>query len=81
MLGKVESKRRRGRQRMRWLDSITDSMDMNFRKLQEIEEPGMLQSVGSQRVRHNLLTEQNKQGVKRFVLRTIKSYTDARNES
>ena len=66
---------------MRWLDSITDSMNMNFRKLQEIEEPGMLQSVGSQRVRHNLLTEQNKQGVKRFVLRTLKSYTDARNES
>ena len=33
MLGKIEGKRRRGRQRMRWLDSITDSVDMNFRKL------------------------------------------------
>ena len=33
MLGKMEGKRRRGRQRMRWLESITDSVDMNFRKL------------------------------------------------
>ena len=36
MLGKIEGKRRRGRQRMRWLDSITDSMDMNSSKFQEI---------------------------------------------
>ena len=38
MLGKTEGKRRRGWQRMRWLDSITDSMDMNFSKCQEIVE-------------------------------------------
>ena len=36
MLGKIEGKRRRGWQRMRWLDSIIDSMDMNLSKLQEI---------------------------------------------
>ena len=36
MLGKIEGKRRRGRQIVRWLDNITDSTDMNFSKLQEI---------------------------------------------
>ena len=36
MLGKIEGRRRRGRQRMRWLDGITDLMDLSFRKLQKL---------------------------------------------
>ena len=38
MLGKIEGRRRRGRQKMRWFEGITDSMDMNMSKLQEIVE-------------------------------------------
>jgi len=61
MLGKIEGGRRRGRQRMRWLFGITDSVDMSLSKLRKMVKagkPSVLQSTGSQRVRHNLVTEQ-----------------------
>ena len=68
MLGKLEDRRRRRRQRMRWLDCITNAMDMNLSKLWEMVKegrPGVLQSMGSQksdmtrRLNNNILRSYN----------------------
>ena len=61
MLGKIEGRRRRGRQRMRWLDSITDSGDMNLSKLWEIVEEREVWHAAVLGVakRHDLATEQH----------------------
>ena len=66
MIAKTEGKRRRGWQRMRWLNSITNSRTYfwaNSGRLWRTGKPGMLQFMGSQRVRHDLATEQQLQQI------------------
>ena len=75
MMGKIEGRRRRGWQRMGWLDGITDSMDVSLSELQELAMDreawcacpwGPLQSMGSQRVGHDWVTELNWTELKLF---------------
>ena len=66
ILGKTEGRRRRGWWKMRCLDSITDSMDINLSKLRRqwrTGKPGVTQSMKSPRVRHDLVTERQKQQI------------------
>ena len=65
MLEKIEGRKRRGCQRIRWLDGITDAMDMNLGKLQEMirDRDSVLHSMGLKIVRHDCVTEQQQQHI------------------
>ena len=76
MLEKIEGRRRRGHQKMRWLDGITDAMNMNFSKLWEMvrdKEAGMLQSMGLKRDMTGQLNNNNKNNGKKSNIYITKS--------
>ena len=76
MLGKTEGRKRREQRRMRWLDGITDSMDMSSRISRSwwwTGRPGVLKSIVSQRVRHDWVTELNWTGELTWLSKEIYS--------
>ena len=84
ILGKIEGKRRRGQQRLRWLVSITVTVDMNLSKLQEVvkdRKAYVLQSVGLKRVRQDLVTEQQQQQSHGLIFPVISLHPRAQLES
>ena len=89
MLGKIEGRRRRGQQRVRWLDGMTDSTDMNLGRLQEMvrDSTGVLLSMGSQRIGHDLVTEQWQQLsctlhiLEHFEFKDLGNFSDSNSES
>ena len=77
MLGKIEGRRRRGRQRMRCLDGITVSMDMSLSRIWWwTGRPGVLQFMGSQRVRHDWATELNGWAISAKTSQIIRKWHD-----
>ena len=80
VLGKTEGKRRSGQQRMRWINSITDSMDMNLSKPWEIVKGSLTCCImGSQRVGRDLANDQQQQPVLYSMLRSMHFRTSSRS--
>ena len=76
MLGKIEGRRRRGQQRMRWLDGIIGPMDMSWAdsgRWWRAGKPDVLQSMGSQSIGHSLVTEQQ-QSARYWIFWTFLSF-------
>ena len=78
MLGKIEGRRRRGWQTMRWLDGITDSMDMSLSNSGSCwwtGKSGVLQSMGLQKIGHSLATEREQSVNRKTVFKTVERYS------
>ena len=78
MLGKIEGRRRKGRQRMRWLDGITDSMDMNLSKLQKLVKDrkawlAAVHGITKKRTRLSNWTELNWNPIKSVIEKPLKN--------